>query len=160
MLRPCVASRNRPFFETPPSVLISGCGVLTGCRVRDISSVMALWERWSWTWGNTASKPHQHREVETMDAPESLVQLVRSEAERLERYLATLPPEAWTRPSACERWEVRDVVGHLVFWAEPYANAILRAVHGDISPPEGWPPPETLAGPSMMDFSADTAISC
>ncbi len=95
-----------------------------------------------------------------MDAPESLVRLVRLESQRLEQYLATLPPEAWTRPSACERWEVCDVVGHLVFWAEPYANAILRAVQGDISPPEGWPPPGALAGQPMMDFIAETALTC
>lgn len=95
-----------------------------------------------------------------MHAPESLVQLVRSEAERLEHYLAALPPEAWTRPSACERWEVRDVVGHLVFWAELYANAILRAVQGDISPPEGWPPTGALAGQTMREFTAETAITC
>jgi hypothetical protein len=29
----------RPFFETPLAVLIAGCGVLTGCRVRDIRSL-------------------------------------------------------------------------------------------------------------------------
>jgi hypothetical protein len=35
-----------------------------------------------------------------MDAPESLVHLVRLESERLAQYLATLPPEAWTRPES------------------------------------------------------------
>ena len=35
-----------------------------------------------------------------MDAPERLVHLVRLESERLGQYLATLPPEAWTRPES------------------------------------------------------------
>jgi uncharacterized protein (TIGR03083 family) len=95
-----------------------------------------------------------------MNAPEGLVQLVRSEAERLEHYLAALPSEAWTRPSACESWEVRDVVAHLVFWAEPYASSIVRAVQGDISPPEGLPPAGALAWQPLMEFIADTAITC
>jgi uncharacterized protein (TIGR03083 family) len=95
-----------------------------------------------------------------MESPESLVKLVRSESEHLEHYLASLPAEAWSRPSACDQWEVRDVVAHLVFWAELYTNAILRAVQGDISPPAGWPPTGALARQPMMEFTTDTAITC
>ena len=95
-----------------------------------------------------------------MDSPESLVQLVRSESERLEQYLASLPPEAWSRPSACDGWEVRDVVAHLVFWAEPYANWILRAVQGETSPSEGWPSAGSLGWQQLMDFIEETAITC
>ena len=29
-------------------------------------------------------------------------------------YLETLTPQQWDAPSLCERWKVRDVVGHLV----------------------------------------------
>ncbi len=95
-----------------------------------------------------------------MASPESLAKLVRSESERLEQYLTILPPEAWTRPSACDGWEIRDVVGHLVFWAEPYTNSILRAVEGDVSTPEGWPPPGSLDWQPLMEFIAETAITC
>jgi uncharacterized protein (TIGR03083 family) len=98
--------------------------------------------------------------VEIMDALESLVQLVQSEAKHLEEYLATLSPEAWARPSACERWEVGDVVGHLVFWAEPYTNWISRAVQGEYSPPEGWPPVGSLGYQPLMELNAQTAIAC
>ncbi|MCH8281580.1 MAG: maleylpyruvate isomerase N-terminal domain-containing protein [Chloroflexi bacterium] len=44
------------------------------------------------------------------------VELVRSESERLQSYLQTLPKDAWDRPSACDPWTVADVVGHLVWW--------------------------------------------
>src|SRR5205823_3543746 len=37
---------------------------------------------------------------------------------------------------------------------------ILRAVQGDISPPEGWPPTGALAGQHLMEFIAETAITC
>jgi uncharacterized protein (TIGR03083 family) len=63
-----------------------------------------------------------------MDAPDNLVQVIQGEAERLTQYLQTLPPEAWSQPSACERWEVRDVVGHLTWMAEFYVEAVSRAV--------------------------------
>jgi uncharacterized protein (TIGR03083 family) len=32
----------------------------------------------------------------------------------LVRYLETLTPEQWDAPSLCDRWKVRDVVGHLI----------------------------------------------
>jgi hypothetical protein len=46
-----------------------------------------------------------------MATSETCVPISRSVAEGLTQYLHTLPPEAWRRPSACEDWEVRDVVG-------------------------------------------------
>jgi uncharacterized protein (TIGR03083 family) len=66
-----------------------------------------------------------------MDAPDDLVTVFHTEVERLAQYLDTLPPDAWTQPSACEGWEVRDVVGHLTFIAEFYADVIARGVQGD-----------------------------
>ena len=48
-----------------------------------------------------------------MDTPEHLVHVLQGEAERLTQSLQTLPPDAWHHPSACDLWDVRDVVGHL-----------------------------------------------
>ena len=66
-----------------------------------------------------------------MEAPEHLVKVIHTEAERLAESLQTLPPEAWSTPSACALWEVGDVVAHLVFVAEFYADVIARGVRGD-----------------------------
>ena len=72
-----------------------------------------------------------------MNAPEDTVKLILAESERLTQYLTTLPPAAWSIPSACERWEVRDVVAHLTLETEMYTDVIARSVQGDTSPPAG-----------------------
>jgi uncharacterized protein (TIGR03083 family) len=95
-----------------------------------------------------------------MDTLENLVTVVQSESERLTRYLYTLPPNAWTRPSACERWEVRDVVGHLTWVAELYADGISRGIQEDVSPPAGFPPAGTSTGASFNEFIAQSSIAC
>jgi len=89
-----------------------------------------------------------------MHAPADTVQLILAESECLTQYLTTLPPAAWRIPSACERWEVRDVVAHLTFEAEMYTDVIARSVQGDASPPAGrpWSGPTTRAA-----FAEDTA---
>jgi uncharacterized protein (TIGR03083 family) len=89
-----------------------------------------------------------------MNAPADTVTLIIAESERLTQYLTTLPPEAWSTPSACERWEVRDVVAHLALQTEVYTDVIARSVLGDASPPAGrpWSGPTTAAA-----FAEDTA---
>ena len=89
-----------------------------------------------------------------MHAPEDTVKLIIAESERLTQYLTTLPPAAWRTPSACERWEVRDVIAHLALQTEGYTDVIARSVQGDASPPAGrpWSGPTTMAA-----FAADTA---
>jgi uncharacterized protein (TIGR03083 family) len=86
-----------------------------------------------------------------MDAPAHLVKLLQSESERLSQYLHPLSPDAWTRPSACEGWEVRDVVGHLTWVAEFYADTISRGVQGDTSLLTDRPPGD---GPEAAVFNA------
>ena len=78
-----------------------------------------------------------------MHAPEDTVKLIIAESERLTQYLTTLPPKAWRTSSACERWEVRDVVAHLAMETEGYTDVIARSVQGDASPPAGrqWSAP-------------------
>jgi uncharacterized protein (TIGR03083 family) len=39
---------------------------------------------------------------------------IRSERASLVEALAGLPDDAWVRPSLCDAWRVRDVVGHLI----------------------------------------------
>ena len=45
------------------------------------------------------------------------IKVVKSESRRLGDYLVALPSDAWTQRSACDLWEARDVVGHLVWVA-------------------------------------------
>jgi uncharacterized protein (TIGR03083 family) len=75
-----------------------------------------------------------------METPENRVKLVQSASEQLTHYLHALPPEAWSQPSACQRWAMRDVVGHLILGAELYTHVISRGVQGDTAPLAGLPP--------------------
>ena len=94
-----------------------------------------------------------------MDAPEERVRLVLAESERLKQYLHSLPPEAWRTPSACDRWEVRDVVAHLVLGAEIYAESISRGLRGDASAPAGRPPVGPFTAASFSEPMAQTTLS-
>jgi uncharacterized protein (TIGR03083 family) len=47
-----------------------------------------------------------------------------AEAARLDRFFSTLDDEGWNRPSRCEGWSVRDVLGHLA-GEELYNRACL-----------------------------------
>lgn len=77
-----------------------------------------------------------------MDTLEHRIELCQAAAEQLTQYLQTFSAEAWCHPSACEAWEVRDVVGHLTAGAERYAEAISRGLQGDNSTPlDDLPPP-------------------
>jgi uncharacterized protein (TIGR03083 family) len=95
-------------------------------------------------------------EDEPMEALAAHVTLIQAEAERLAQYLATVPPDAWRQPSACQEWEVRDVVAHLVEVAQSYVHTISRGLQGDMArPPE-------LAAPAIARAAliAQSAIAC
>ena len=99
-----------------------------------------------------------------MDTLEYRIELCQAAAEQLTQYLQTLSPEEWCHPSACEAWEVRDVVGHLIGGAKSYAEAISRGLQGDSAPPlDDIPPPgapnraaviaqRSIARPSTMHY--------
>ena len=70
---------------------------------------------------------------------EEQVTLVKEESDRLGQYLHALAPDAWSRPSACDAWEVRDVVAHLAGGSQFYADTVSRGAIGDYSAPEGRP---------------------
>jgi uncharacterized protein (TIGR03083 family) len=78
-----------------------------------------------------------------METPDNRVKLVQAASAQLGQYLHALPPASWRRPSACQHWEVRDVVGHLILGAELYLGVISRGLQGDTSPPAGFPPAGT-----------------
>ena len=86
------------------------------------------------------------------------VKLIQDQSQRLKEYLDALSPVALSQPSACEEWTVADVVGHLTWAAEGFANAIARGIKGDLSPrpPEGFP---TEGSPvSRAEYICQSAI--
>jgi uncharacterized protein (TIGR03083 family) len=94
-----------------------------------------------------------------MATSETCVPISRSVAEALAQYLHTLPPEAWHHPSACEAWEVCDVVGHLIWVARMYTEGITRGLRGETSPLEGFPPAGGLDTAAYSAFTAQQAIA-
>ena len=83
--------------------------------------------------------------------------LARFEAERLGQYLGSLSPEGWNHSTACDLWQVGDLVGHLVWIGEFYVTFITRALAGDVSAPPGSPKDERYAGLPPEDFYDLTA---
>ena len=94
-----------------------------------------------------------------MASPEERVKIAITESERLKQYLSSLSPEAWSKPSACDRWEVRDVVAHLTWVAEAYIERIHQSLQGDSSSPEGQPAPGPVSAASFAEGNAHRAIS-
>ena len=87
------------------------------------------------------------------------VALLHAEAERITNYLTHLPAEAWTQPSTCDVWQVRDVVAHLVGVAEFYAGNITRGLEGDTEPPPGRPPAGSITAAMAAEGVAQRAIA-
>lgn len=73
-----------------------------------------------------------------MDEMTQRVSIIQKLSEQLKEFLATLPNEAWMRPSACELWEVRDVVAHLTGGAERQIESMTRGRRGDAAPPPNF----------------------
>ncbi|MGH2753197.1 MAG: maleylpyruvate isomerase family mycothiol-dependent enzyme [Actinomycetota bacterium] len=42
--------------------------------------------------------------------------------ERMLRLLRTLDPDEWDAPTDCDRWSVKDIVSHLIGWAEFFSS--------------------------------------
>lgn len=78
--------------------------------------------------------------------------LARFEAEQLAAYLGSLSEEGWNHSTACDLWQVGDLVGHLVWIGEFYVTFVTRALAGDITPPPGSPKDERYAGLPPEDF--------
>jgi uncharacterized protein (TIGR03083 family) len=94
-----------------------------------------------------------------MASAKERVNLLQQESERLKQYLNALPPEAWSRPSACAGWEVRDVVAHLVLQAEVFMGWVSRGLQGDASTPEGLPDAGTVNAVSMSEVLGQMSIA-
>ena len=94
-----------------------------------------------------------------MAPPKQRVELVKSESRRIQQYLGVLSAEDLARPSACDAWEVRDVVAHLIGGVDLFAANISRGVQGDPTPPEGFPPAGVSSLMARLEAGAQRAIS-
>ena len=75
-----------------------------------------------------------------MNSPKDRVHLALSESERLKAYIGNLPSDVWSWPTACDRWNVHDMMAHLVLATEFQMGMISRGLEGDSSPPPRFPP--------------------
>lgn len=87
------------------------------------------------------------------------IAVLRDETERISTYLAGLPAASWTQPTACEAWQVQDVVAHLVGVAEFYAGNVTRGLAGDTEPPAGRPPAGSITAAMAADGVALRAVA-
>ena len=94
-----------------------------------------------------------------MDTVKDPIDALHSEAKRLNEYLKALPADDWNKGSACEFWQVQDVVAHLVGVAEFYAATVTKGLQGDSSPPEGRPVAGSASGATLHDSIGMAAIA-
>jgi len=95
----------------------------------------------------------------SLDKSQAQVELIRSESERLKEYVNGLPQDALEKPSPCERWNIGEVIAHLIWFAETYGRMMERGLRGNLSPIAGFPAvPGTLSGPALEEMYAQGAI--
>jgi uncharacterized protein (TIGR03083 family) len=73
------------------------------------------------------------------------VNAARAATEWLRAALPTLTPEDWQTPEACGIWSVAEVAAHLIWVADLYSDAVLRALVDDVGPPRQLVVPESPA---------------
>ncbi len=99
--------------------------------------------------------------MQSTDIHNTQIELFRSESRRFREYLNTLSPEALDLPSACDKWNVGEVIAHIAWVVETYGGMMARGLHGDQSPIEGFPsyPPGTPNRQAIVDqYYAQAAI--
>ena len=88
-----------------------------------------------------------------MDTPSQRLAMLQVEVEAFTHYLASISPVVWQSPSACDQWQVADVLAHLTPQADYLWVVMSRGLQGDTSPPAGLAPTsaETNAQMAMAD---------
>jgi uncharacterized protein (TIGR03083 family) len=66
------------------------------------------------------------------EGKDTILRVVREEAQRM--FALADQPAAWDAPTACESWQVKDVIGHLVDTTEGYFRAFEIARKGASAP--------------------------
>lgn len=94
-----------------------------------------------------------------MTSVQDRIQLLKSESDRIRQYLGTLSADDWSNPTACEAWQVRDVVAHMTMGGDMFTGNIGRGLADDSSPPEGMPAAGSSDMATRMVANAQRAIS-
>lgn len=66
------------------------------------------------------------------EARDNLLRVVRREAEQM--FAMAEAPDAWSAPTACPQWQVRDIIGHLIDVTESYFVGFDAARGGSAAP--------------------------
>ena len=85
------------------------------------------------------------------------IKLITAETGRLKEYVHGTGPEQWSLDSPCEGWTVGDVIGHLGWAAEFFADAISQGRAGITTAPQGLPEIGTLPLPELPGLIASMA---
>ncbi|MDH3601812.1 MAG: maleylpyruvate isomerase family mycothiol-dependent enzyme [Candidatus Tectomicrobia bacterium] len=93
------------------------------------------------------------------DAFTEHAQLLHTESDRFTRYLQALPPQTWSQSTACDQWQVQDVVAHLIEVAQLYTHSVTRGVQGDAEPPEGRLPAGAVNASIVAERVAQRSIA-
>lgn len=72
-----------------------------------------------------------------VDRVKERIEVAKREFARLESRLQGLSPEDFNRASACDDWQVGDVVAHIVFVVQFQKNMTARGLAGEAHAPEG-----------------------
>ena len=87
----------------------------------------------------------------TYEGKDTILRVVRDEAERF--FALAEDPGVWERPTPCEGWTTRDIVGHIVDTTEGYFAAFDVARGGGQAPAaHGLPAMSALANQGALRF--------
>ncbi len=87
----------------------------------------------------------------TYEGKDTILRVVQREANQM--FALAAEPGAWDAPTACENWQVKDVIGHIVDTTEGYFAAFDVARSGADAPaPHGLVVMHELAGSSAKRF--------
>jgi uncharacterized protein (TIGR03083 family) len=89
---------------------------------------------------------------------ESYVPRIHAEAERLAQFLEILSAVNLQRQSACDLWQIRDVVAHLIWGATFYTDTVSRGLQGDTSLMDDRPPGDLPDDVPLPTYLAEDAI--
>ena len=85
------------------------------------------------------------------------IRLIAAETGRLKQYVNCTGSDEWALNSPCEGWTVGDVIGHLGWAADFFADAISNGRNGITSPPKGLPEVGSIPPAKLPGFIADEA---